>query len=72
MTDKGFHLFEVGAARWAHIFPQEKACTLSSWGGSKMYTSGSIANSQRILSEINKSGTIAKIEIWVEIYTAKH
>ena len=30
---------------------------------SKMYTSGSIANPQRMLTEINESGTIAKIRI---------
>ena len=30
---------------------------------SKMYTSGSIANSQKMLTEINESGAIAKIKI---------
>ena len=39
---------------------------------SKMYTSGSIANSQKMLTEINESGAIAKIKIWVESDTAKH
>ena len=31
-----------------------------------MYTSGSIANSQRMLTEINKIDAIGKIRIWVE------
>ena len=31
-----------------------------------MYTSDSIANSQRMLNELNKSGAIAKISISVE------
>ena len=35
-----------------------------------MYTTGSIANSKRMLTEINKSGVITKISIWVEIDTA--
>ena len=37
-----------------------------------MYTSGSIASSQRMLTKINKSGTIAKIRISVESDTVKH
>ena len=63
MTDKGFNLFDECAARCVHLFPQEEECTSSSWGDSKMYTSSSIANSQRMQAEINKSGTIAKIRI---------
>ena len=31
-----------------------------------MYTPRSIANSQGMLTEINESGTIAKIMVWVE------
>ena len=31
-----------------------------------MYTFDSIGNSQRMLTEINESGAIAKISIWVE------
>ena len=38
----------------------------------KMCISGSIANSQRILTELNKSGAIDKIRIGVEIDTVKH
>ena len=33
-------------------------------GDSKMYTSGSTANSQRMLTEIKESGAIAKTRIW--------
>ena len=71
MTEKGFNLFDECAARCVHLFPQEEECTSSSWGDSKMYTSGSIANSQRILTEINESGATAKIKILVESHTVK-
>ena len=37
-----------------------------------MYTYGSIAGSLRILTEINKSGAIVKITVWVESRTVKH
>ena len=53
------------------VFPQEE-CTSSTWGDGKMYTSDSIANSQMMVTEINKCGTIAKIRIWVESDTVKH
>ena len=39
---------------------------------SKMYTSGSIASSQRIATEINENGAIAEIRIQVENDTVKH
>ena len=60
MTDKVFNLFDECTARCVHLFPQEEECSYSSWGDSKMYTSGSIANSLRILIEINESGVITK------------
>ena len=72
MTDKGFNLFDTWAARCVHMFPQEEECTSSSWGDSKMYTSGSIANSQKMLTEINDSDAIVKKRIWVESDTVKH
>ena len=72
MTDRGFNLFDECAARCVHLHPKEEEYTSSSWGDSKMYTSGSIANSQRMLTEINESGAIAKIRIWVESDTVKH
>ena len=37
-----------------------------------MYTSGSIAGSQRMLTEIKESGTIAKTRISLENDTVKH
>ena len=37
-----------------------------------MYTSGSIANLQRMLTETNEVGARAKIGIWVKSDTAKH
>ena len=63
MTDKAFNYFDKCAARCVHLFPQEEECTSSSWGDSKVYTSSSIANSQRMETERNESGTIAKIKV---------
>ena len=57
MTDKGFNLFDKCAVRCVHLYHQEEG------GDSKMCTSDSIGNSQRMLTEINESGTIAKIRI---------
>ena len=37
-----------------------------------MYTSGSLPSLQRMLTEINESGAIAKIRISVESDTVKH
>ena len=65
MTDKGFNLFDECAFRFVHLFPQEVECSSSSWEKSKMYRSGSIANSQKILTEINEVTIVAKIMIWV-------
>ena len=72
MTDKGSNLFDECASRCVHMSPREEECTSSSRGDSKMYTSGSIASSQRMLTEINESGAIAKIRISVKSDTAKH
>ena len=60
MKDKGFNRFGEYATRRLPLFPQGEECTSSSWGDSKMYTSSSIANSQRMLTEINGSGAIAR------------
>ena len=57
MTDTVFNLFYECAARRVHLFPQEEG------GDRKMYTSDSIGNSQRILTELNESVAIAKIRI---------
>ena len=72
MTDKGINLSDECAARRVHLFPQEEDWTSSSWGDSKMYTSGSTTNSQRMPTEINESDAIVKIRIWVEGDTVKH
>ena len=72
MTDKGFNIFDECAARCVHLFPQEEECTSSSWEDSKMYTSDSIANSQRMLTKIKESGIITKKRIWVESDAVKH
>ena len=72
MTDKRVNLFDECIARCVHLFPEEEECTSSSRGESKMYTSGSVENSQRMLTEINESGVITKISISVESDTGKH
>ena len=36
------------------------------------YRSGNIADSQRLIPEINESGAIVKIRIWVESDTVQH
>ena len=72
MISKRFNLLDECAARCVYLFTQEEEYTSSSWGDSKTYTSGSIANSQRMLTEINKSGIITKIRIWVGSDTVKH
>ena len=72
MIDKVFDLFDDCASRCVHLSPEKEECTYSFWGDSKMYTSGSIASSQRMLSEINESGAIAKIRISMERDTIKH
>ena len=72
MSRKWFNLFHVCASWYVHLPPQEEECTSSSIGDSKMHTSGSIANSQRMLTEINESGSIAKLRIWVKSDTVKH
>ena len=63
MTDKGFNLLDECAARCEHLYPQKEACISSSRRSSKIYTSGTIANSQRMVTEINESGAVAKNEI---------
>ena len=62
----------ICTARCEHMFTVEEGCTSSFWGDSKMCTSGSIENSQRMLTEIKESGVINKIRIWVKGDTVKH
>ena len=52
MTGKGFNLFDECAAKCVHLVPEEEECSSSSLANSKMYTSRSIANSQRMLTKI--------------------
>ena len=72
MTDKGFNLFDECTAICVHLSPQEQECTSSLWEDSKMYTAGSLANSQRMLSQINEFAAITKIRIWVESDNVEH
>ena len=69
MTDKGLNLFDDCAAECVYLCPQEEDCTSSSWGYSKIYTSGTLANSQtgRAPTKINKNVTIVKVRILVEL-----
>ena len=60
MTGNEFNVFDEYASRCVHLSPQEEECTYSSWPDRKMYTFDSIANSQRMPTEINESGAIAK------------
>ena len=71
MIEKEINPFDECAARCVHLFPQEEECTSSSWGTMKCRHLAT-ANSQRMLTEISKSGTIAEIRIWVESDTIKH
>ena len=54
MADEGLNLFNECAAECVHLCPQEKECASSSWGDSKMYTPGTIANSQGTLTNKQK------------------
>ena len=66
MTDKEFNLSDEYAAECVQLPPQEEV------GDSKTYTSESIGNLRRMLTEISKSGTITKTRIWLESHTVKH
>ena len=72
MIGKGLNLFDKCTARCVNLSPQEKECTSSSWRDSKMYTSGSTTNSQKMLNEISESGAIAKIRMGVESDAVRH
>ena len=72
IADQGFNLFDKFASRCVYLSLEEEGCTLSSWGDNKTYTTGSLANSQRILAEINESKAVAKTTIWMEVDAVKH
>ena len=63
MIGKGYNLFNELDARYVHLFPHKEECTSSSREYVKMYTSGSTANSQSMLTEIKESDAIAKMRI---------
>ena len=60
MAGKGLNLFDECAAECVHLCPQEEEWTSSSLGDSKMNTPGTIANSHRTPTKINKNVAIAK------------
>ena len=53
---------------YIYLCPQEEECTFSSWGHSKIYTPGTVANSQtdRVPTEINENGAVVKVRTLVE------
>ena len=51
MKNKGFNLFDECAARCLHLPFKKEECTSFSLGDNKMYTTGSIASSQRMLTQ---------------------
>ena len=67
-TGKGLNLFDDCAAECVYLCPQEEECTSSSWGHSKIYTLGTMANSQtgRAPTEIDKNGAVVKVRILLE------
>ena len=67
MSGKRFNLFDECATRLARLSSQEEGCTSSHWRDSKIYTSGSIENSQTILNEINESGAVAKVRVYWKV-----
>ena len=66
---KGLNLFDDCAAKCVYLCPQEEECTSSSWGYSKIYNPGTIANSQpdRAPTKINENGTVVKVIVLVEL-----
>ena len=61
MAHNGFNLFDECAVRYIYLSPKAKDCASFYWKDSKMYTAASIPNSQKISSDINKTGAIAKV-----------
>ena len=63
IVDSGLNIFPDCAARCVYLSPEEEECTYSCWGEGKMNLSGSIANSRRMLNEINKNGAIVSVRM---------
>ena len=72
MAGKSLNLLDECVATCVYLPSQEEECTSSSWGDSRMYTSGSKTNSQGIPNETNKNGAIAKVIILVEKVTLRY
>ena len=66
ISNKGLIIFDDYATKYVHLTPQEQECTSSFLGGSKMYISETITNSQGMLTEKNKNDVIAKLRILVK------
>ena len=66
MADKGWNVFDECAAECVHLCPQEEEWTSSYWEDSKMCTPGTISNSHRMPTKINKKAALAKVRILVE------
>ena len=69
VTDKGLNFFDDSAAECVYLCPQEEECTSSSWGHSKIYTLGTMENSQtdRAPTKIDKNGAAAKVKVLLEL-----
>ena len=68
-TCKGLNLFDDCAAECVYMCPQEEECTSYSWGHSKIYTLGTMENSQtdRAPTEIDKDGSVVKVRILLKL-----
>ena len=66
MVDIGLKRFYECAAECVRMCTKREECTSSSLGDSKIYTPGTIANSQRTPTKINKNVAIAKVRVLVE------
>ena len=68
-TGKGLNLFDDCAAECVYMCPQEEECTSYSWGHSKIYTLGTMEDSQtdRAPTKIDKNGAAAKVKVLLEL-----
>ena len=65
MSDKGLNLFEEYGAECVHLHSGRIVYLFFLRGQYNVYTPGTIANSQRTPTEINKNGATAKVRILV-------
>ena len=66
MADKGLNLFDECAAECVDLCPKEEERTSSSCEDGKICIPGTIANSQRTPTKVNKNGATAKVRTLVE------